>query len=306
MKIKLTGKQKEFRTGSARDLWWREIQKWDGEEVEAWKEAMSTNPPSKPAVGEYSQTGEPPAGWLAFFRSEGLLEKESREWSDDELLSSLVSYADLQAEILRGEKINKKAVYRKLASQHERTEKSFEFRMQNISSVLNDLGLPWIPGLPPARNVGSGVKVRLQDLMRGNALFESSLGESTGDTAIDDLRVAELMTRDLGGPPSGQAKPKTVTSPRDEYVRDLKVKAWVLKQANGRCECCGSEAPFIRHDGRPYLEVHHVRQLARGGSDTTSNAVAVCPNCHRELHFSANTKAVVEDLYVRVGRLSRE
>ncbi len=41
---------------------------------------------------------------------------------------------------------------------------------------------------------------------------------------------------------------------------------------------------FEREDGSP-LEVHHVIRLADGGSDTINNSVALCPNCHRELHF---------------------
>ncbi|WP_342542729.1 HNH endonuclease signature motif containing protein [Paenisporosarcina sp. FSL H8-0542] len=35
----------------------------------------------------------------------------------------------------------------------------------------------------------------------------------------------------------------------------------------------------------PYLEVHHIKRLADNGEDSVENAIAVCPNCHRELHF---------------------
>ncbi|WP_147195697.1 HNH endonuclease [Rummeliibacillus stabekisii] len=35
----------------------------------------------------------------------------------------------------------------------------------------------------------------------------------------------------------------------------------------------------------PNLEVHHIKRLADGEEDTVENAIAVCPNCHRELHF---------------------
>ncbi|MCM3163270.1 HNH endonuclease [Metabacillus litoralis] len=70
------------------------------------------------------------------------------------------------------------------------------------------------------------------------------------------------------------------------FRRDPDVIAEVLIRANGTCEKCGKEAPFKRaSDGSPYLEVHHKKRLADGGEDTTDNAIAVCPNCHRELHF---------------------
>jgi 5-methylcytosine-specific restriction endonuclease McrA len=47
---------------------------------------------------------------------------------------------------------------------------------------------------------------------------------------------------------------------------------------------CSSQL-FNRQDGRPYLEVHHVVPLSEGGDDTLENAAALCPSCHRELHY---------------------
>lgn len=80
--------------------------------------------------------------------------------------------------------------------------------------------------------------------------------------------------------------PKILTVTTTTYQRNPHVVAEVLERANGVCERCGATAPFIRaSDGTPYLEVHHKQRLADGGEDTVENAVAVCPNCHRELHF---------------------
>ncbi|WP_274482686.1 HNH endonuclease [Paenibacillus polymyxa] len=70
------------------------------------------------------------------------------------------------------------------------------------------------------------------------------------------------------------------------FKRNPDVIAEVLVRANGVCERCKCPAPFMRvSDGTPYLEVHHKIRLADGGEDTVDNAIAVCPNCHRELHF---------------------
>ncbi len=69
------------------------------------------------------------------------------------------------------------------------------------------------------------------------------------------------------------------------YERNPDVVAEVLVRSKGRCEKCKSSAPFRkRSNGSPYLEVHHIKQLAHGGEDTVANAIAVCPNCHREAH----------------------
>jgi len=70
------------------------------------------------------------------------------------------------------------------------------------------------------------------------------------------------------------------------FRRNPDVIAAVLLSAKGICQRCNFEAPFIRKkDNSPYLEVHHKHPLADGGEDTVVNAQALCPNCHREVHF---------------------
>lgn len=69
------------------------------------------------------------------------------------------------------------------------------------------------------------------------------------------------------------------------FKRSAYVVAEVLSLANGVCQGCNNEAPFKREDGTPYLEVHHVDWLSKGGEDTVENAIALCPNCHRQAHY---------------------
>lgn len=70
------------------------------------------------------------------------------------------------------------------------------------------------------------------------------------------------------------------------FKRDPSVVAQVLRRATGICEDCKNKAPFNKKsDGEPYLEVHHIIPLAEDGEDTVENAIALCPNCHRQRHF---------------------
>jgi len=70
------------------------------------------------------------------------------------------------------------------------------------------------------------------------------------------------------------------------FHRNPKVVKAALKRSEGNCETCKKPAPFIRkRDNTPYLEVHHIKQLADGGEDTIENSVAICPNCHRQAHY---------------------
>ncbi len=69
------------------------------------------------------------------------------------------------------------------------------------------------------------------------------------------------------------------------FERNPDVIAEVLYQANGKCQRCGADAPFKkRTNGQPYLEVHHKIPLMEDGPDNVENAIALCPNCHREMH----------------------
>ena len=80
--------------------------------------------------------------------------------------------------------------------------------------------------------------------------------------------------------------PETIQVISKGYKRNADVIAEILSIANGICERCKAKAPFIRKkDNTPYLEVHHKKTLATGGKDTVKNSEALCPNCHRELHF---------------------
>lgn len=83
--------------------------------------------------------------------------------------------------------------------------------------------------------------------------------------------------------------------------RSQLVKNYALKRANGVCEHCGSDAPFITISNIPFLEVHHIFSLADDGPDDPQNVAAVCPNCHRWLHFGIDTERLNLALHKRVA-----
>ncbi|OXJ00866.1 MULTISPECIES: HNH endonuclease [Burkholderia] len=82
-------------------------------------------------------------------------------------------------------------------------------------------------------------------------------------------------------------KPAKITVTTEAFVRAPGVVAEALYRADGKYEICHGDAPFLRRNGRPYLEVHHLVQPTAGGEGTMENAVAVCPNCHRQAHYGA-------------------
>lgn len=106
--------------------------------------------------------------------------------------------------------------------------------------------------------------------------------------------------------PQGVETPQRAEKTGSEFLRDMTVKSWIQQNADGVCEGCGKPAPFVVDDGTPFLEIHHVRRLADGGSDQITNAIALCPNCHRRAHLSRDRDEFTGLLFKRVARLVRE
>ncbi|MBS6025745.1 MAG: HNH endonuclease [Paeniclostridium sordellii] len=107
--------------------------------------------------------------------------------------------------------------------------------------------------------------------------FDKEIEKSKNDTR--EVRLERLKN-------VKNTKPEIYISETGKFKRNSDVVAEVLFRANGICEECNCEAPFKRKsDGTPYLEVHHKISLSDKGEDTVENCIAVCPNCHRKLHY---------------------
>ena len=233
---------------------------------------------------------------------------KTTDWSDAELASAVIAYLDMLRRELAGETLNKAAVNRQLREGplHARSRASVDYRMQNISAVLFDLQIPRIIGYLPALRVGTSVKERMIGILRDNGIAEFEAYIPTDSHEALAIRVAVLRQQPFGVVPPGSLRPAQRISAAQSFVRDPAVKAYVLQLADGTCEGCDMPAPFAGYDGFPYLEVHHVMPLASHGSDRPSNAVALCPNCHRRCHFSGDRDEFKLALYERNERLILE
>ena len=106
---------------------------------------------------------------------------------------------------------------------------------------------------------------------------------------------ASQLAGTFKSPPRGIKKPSRAT--HIVYGRDPCVSGYVLQRAKGLCELCKKPAPFMRYSNNtPFLEIHHVKRLADGGADVCRNAVALCPNCHREAHHGIKWKEIGKKL----------
>jgi 5-methylcytosine-specific restriction enzyme A len=99
------------------------------------------------------------------------------------------------------------------------------------------------------------------------------------------------------------------TSSTDETVRQRiarvhhrseAVRIYVLRRADGVCEGCNQAAPFKTKAGRPYLEPHHVHRISDGGPDHPHHVIALCPTCHRRVHYGIEGAAYNQSLIRRL------
>lgn len=161
-----------------------------------------------------------------------------------------------------------------------------QFEKEGILALHRALSVLWehieyLPGPEPKlRKVYADYIGKVAQHIEGDP--GATLAEQTAESLRDN---DEARRRRLDVAP---VYPEAVLIATRAFRRNADVIAEVLVQAAGVCQGCGREAPFRRLDGTPYLEVHHLTPLAHGGSDTVANAIALCPNCHRERHYGSS------------------
>ena len=146
---------------------------------------------------------------------------------------------------------------------------------------------------------GRKIRTRVTRLFRSATLFRSARRQIFNRDELEDLADA-LQTTPCA--PQGVEQPSRIKRETTVVGRDPEVQRWILQCAGGWCELCGKRAPFKKPNGNPYLEVHHIHQLADGGADTPENAVALCPNCHREAHLGTEAENIQSQLNELVSR----
>jgi 5-methylcytosine-specific restriction protein A len=124
--------------------------------------------------------------------------------------------------------------------------------------------------------------------------FEDSLDATGNQNSSVENDLAEARRRALTA--ADTTEPSDTHGVRNLYKRSRAVRDYVLLRANGICESCKTPAPFKRADGSPYLEPHHTTRVSDGGPDHPAHVGAICPTCHREIHYGENGIAKNADL----------
>ncbi|MDO7849688.1 HNH endonuclease [Hymenobacter sp. M29] len=226
------------------------------------------------------------------------------KWRSEEVEIAVEAYMALFEQIKGGGSDIKQPVFRELSHRHGRSVAAFNYRFRNISYVLSRMGLPTLPNFSFISYTGGTDETVIKQIIEARGYFSDT--KPTADLKHKERSMRELPALGILNAPVGKQRPTRITATVESFVRDSSVKAWVLMVADGHCENCGQPAPFVQEDGTPFLEVHHVKPLADGGSDTVTNAVAICPNCHRRFHYGADAIQLALRIVERLERLRAE
>jgi 5-methylcytosine-specific restriction protein A len=129
------------------------------------------------------------------------------------------------------------------------------------------------------------------------AKSNTSAAEDTGGPeARDALGFVASRSAALRASQNVAAK---VNTAQERRLRSRAVSKYVQERAMGYCEVCGRGAPFETTSGKPYLESHHLTQLADDGPDAPKDVVAACPICHRRIHHGADGPAINKTAHER-------
>ena len=181
-----------------------------------------------------------------------------------------------------------------IAAQSLRIESIENITKENISSIITyfrnnfDATLKFL-GL---RGVGVLKKIieKFIAAIRNNdfSAFISDESERTEILAgyrhdsLEDLftKIQEISSEANVHYEEGRIRNTTLVSLMKSYYMQYFGDELVLK-----CECCGEET-FITQAGEPYVEFHHLIPFNIAfGPDHYLNLFALCPTCHRKIHF---------------------
>jgi hypothetical protein len=96
-----------------------------------------------------------------------------KPWRDDELDAIIADYFEMLALELAGKAYVKARHSAALMARLGRSHRSVEFKHQNISAVLDELGLPWIPGYVPKLNYQNSIFDAIDRYLTNHPTVES-------------------------------------------------------------------------------------------------------------------------------------
>lgn len=111
---------------------------------------------------------------------------------------------------------------------------------------------------------------------------------------VSDIEESEFTAKDF---PAEKRKDRVAMKERFVPIRSKVKGDYVLRLRNYKCQLGDKHETFLTPNGLPYLEKHHLIEMKfydkfEYSIDDISNIIALCPNCHRKIHYGKKEDVV--------------
>lgn len=199
---------------------------------------------------------------------------KNKEWSEDELKASVKTYIEMLSKEQSEISFIKKDYYVKLSNEFGRTQKAFEYRMQNISYVYSILGRQHVKGLLPLKNVGSNVINKIESILSElenrpfNKKIKKSLAKKDALFTINQILKKDTWDEaDNDDIKKYQTIAKKIRSGQPKFRRNL------LKLYDEKCVITNCPVKGV-------LEAAHILNHSISGINDSSNGLLLRSDLH--------------------------
>jgi hypothetical protein len=213
------------------------------------------------------------------------------DWSAAEVTAVVDDYlAMLQAEIT-GQPYSKAGHRRALLLKLDpvRTAGAVEFKHQNVSAAMLDLGLPYIRGYKPLSNYQAAVTAEIQRHLEANPKLLRTLQDSNGGGGVPRGRLQRTEAPAPAVPPAASPGTRNRTGRHPDY--GLLQEESRRRGRQGEELVLDYERDWLRQHGRPEL-ADGVRWTAREDGDGVGYDVSSFDLDGRERYIEVKTTAL--------------
>jgi len=155
------------------------------------------------------------------------------------------------------------------------------FQLDELNSTYGDYDAIGIGGKTPRATV----RRLLQELRNENFL---TFLDNSGYYTLRGIDFLNSELEELNGIIIPNEQPEKKEYLVETYIRNT---SWAREARSifGRfCLCNSCQNTFTKDNGEPYIEVHHILPLCKGGEDTMLNLSVLCAHHHRMAHFACH------------------
>ena len=136
---------------------------------------------------------------------------------------------------------------------------------------------------PDYKDIEAKIRQQLQFLRKDDLI---SFTDNRGHYTLRGIDLLDEEAKETRSIDLAKETPEKKEYIIETYVRNVK---WVKKAKETfgyHCLFHNCRNTFLREDGTPYIEVHHIIPLCHGGEDAIWNLSVLCAHHHSMAHFA--------------------